>query len=208
MSSEKYIPKNKKASYYELLRHPNWQEKRLKVMSRAGFVCEECGEKEITLNVHHTYYEKGLMPWEYPDYSLRCLCEPCHKIAEERRVLLNRQIGRMTNEQMDEVLGFARGLEMEAIPDLEFVAENYEVLEGMVRAFMTLDCRERSRIVSKIIPLVENQRVNGILLCACNDRSQKIAEKLKDLHRKNVFVGLTEAAVELSMEEKHKGSSP
>jgi 5-methylcytosine-specific restriction endonuclease McrA len=31
------------------------------------------------LNVHHTYYKKGLLPWEYPDNSLETYCEPCHK---------------------------------------------------------------------------------------------------------------------------------
>lgn len=31
------------------------------------------------LEVHHTYYEKGLKPWEYPDDSLKTLCWICHK---------------------------------------------------------------------------------------------------------------------------------
>lgn len=70
-------------SYWKLLKHPEWQKKRLLIMDRAGFECEECGVKDVTLNVHHTYYKKGAKPWEYEDSSLRCLCEDCHKITHE-----------------------------------------------------------------------------------------------------------------------------
>lgn len=68
-----------KPSYYELLRHPEWQKKRLKIMEAAGFECADCGDGDTTLNVHHKYYEKGAKPWEYPDDALICLCEPCHE---------------------------------------------------------------------------------------------------------------------------------
>ena len=70
-------------NYYELLKDPRWQKKRLEVMERAGFECEECENNEVTLNVHHTYYEKGKMPWEYPTESLQCLCEECHKRTKQ-----------------------------------------------------------------------------------------------------------------------------
>lgn len=73
----------KKPSYYELLQHPKWQEKRLVIMNRAGFKCEWCLVEDRKLNVHHTYYEKDAKPWEYPDGSLLCLCDPCHRSAHE-----------------------------------------------------------------------------------------------------------------------------
>lgn len=31
------------------------------------------------LHVHHTYYQKGKLPWEDPDNSLLTLCRSCHK---------------------------------------------------------------------------------------------------------------------------------
>ncbi len=31
------------------------------------------------LQVHHTYYQLGKMPWEYPDDSLQTLCGSCHQ---------------------------------------------------------------------------------------------------------------------------------
>jgi hypothetical protein len=35
------------------------------------------------LNVHHTYYQSGKKPWEYPDESLITLCNPCHRKTHE-----------------------------------------------------------------------------------------------------------------------------
>lgn len=74
-----------RASYSELLRHPKWQERRLRIMDAAGFKCQSCGTNEVTLNVHHLYYRRGAKPWEYPDTALVCLCEPCHKRRHEEK---------------------------------------------------------------------------------------------------------------------------
>lgn len=68
-----------KPSYYELLRDPRWQRKRLEVMNRAGFKCERCADDKRTLNVHHRYYRDSVLPWDYPEDCYECLCEPCHE---------------------------------------------------------------------------------------------------------------------------------
>ena len=69
----------KQTEYRKLLLHPNWQKKRLEILSRDGFECSECGSKERTLHVHHMFYEKGRAPWDYPDISLVTLCDGCHE---------------------------------------------------------------------------------------------------------------------------------
>lgn len=66
-------------TYDQLLRDPRWQRKRLEIMERDRFTCRHCERTDLTLNVHHTYYLKGMMPWEYPSGSLYTFCEPCHK---------------------------------------------------------------------------------------------------------------------------------
>jgi 5-methylcytosine-specific restriction endonuclease McrA len=48
------------SEFWKLYRHPEWQKKRLEVMQDAHFLCQECGEGQKTLNVHHTYYLKDL----------------------------------------------------------------------------------------------------------------------------------------------------
>lgn len=76
-------------TYKEQYLHPNWQRKRLEVMEAAGFECENCGDSETTLNVHHKRYVKGRMVWEYERGELVCLCEPCHASEHATRKALD-----------------------------------------------------------------------------------------------------------------------
>ena len=67
-------------TYSEKLKDPRWQKKRLEILQSFEFTCSFCGSKEKTLHVHHGYYKRGLMPWEYPDEAYHCLCFECHEI--------------------------------------------------------------------------------------------------------------------------------
>lgn len=69
-------------TYSELLKHPEWQKTRLKILEEHNFTCEHCSSKDKTLHVHHVQYKKGKKPWEYVDHNLMCLCEDCHKKQE------------------------------------------------------------------------------------------------------------------------------
>ena len=69
-------------NYAELLKSPHWQKKRLKIMDRDNFACQNCLEDEEMLQVHHIKYLKGRMPWEYPDKYLITLCHDCHEIVK------------------------------------------------------------------------------------------------------------------------------
>ena len=103
-------------TFFELYKHPKWQEKRLKVMEMAGFECSDCGSNEDTLHVHHTYYEKNKKPWEYPIESLHCLCEDCHKQAQNINTHLKRQLGKIDLADHIELLGYAMALEAMSYP--------------------------------------------------------------------------------------------
>lgn len=70
------------SNYSSMLRDPRWQKKRLEIMKRANFQCESCEENKDELHIHHKYYEKGLKPWEYPEFAYICLCSECHKNIE------------------------------------------------------------------------------------------------------------------------------
>lgn len=72
-------------SYSDKLKDPRWQKKRLEVLERAGWACEGCKAKNNTLHVHHGYYGKDMDPWDYDTYTLWCLCEKCHEVAESNR---------------------------------------------------------------------------------------------------------------------------
>lgn len=68
-----------KKSYFEKMKDPKWQKKRLKILERDGFACVACGETEKTLHVHHKKYY-GKNPWSVSDDDLQTLCDTCHKL--------------------------------------------------------------------------------------------------------------------------------
>ena len=72
-----------KQNYWEKLKDPRWQRKRLEIMERAHFMCEKCYREDQTLNVHHLYYMSKRDPWQYPDFALQCICEECHNEEHE-----------------------------------------------------------------------------------------------------------------------------
>jgi len=78
----------KKLTYYEKLKDPRWQKKRLEVMEHWDFSCELCGDSTSTLNVHHKEYFKNREPWDYQKEQLSCLCEECHESLHERGDIL------------------------------------------------------------------------------------------------------------------------
>ena len=78
-----YIP-----SYEELLRTPQWYNKRNSILSRDNYMCKWCGSTD-TLQVHHRYYLKcpsglKIYPWDYPDEALMTLCNNCHIKAHKK----------------------------------------------------------------------------------------------------------------------------
>lgn len=134
-----------KKSYYELLKDARWQKKRLKIMEAADFECERChanSSQGITLNVHHSYYLKNTKPWEYPDRSLFCLCESCHKIIQEIQEVTKMIIGDSGVLGIEEVYGYALGLMLSRNPhiDIEYGALNPLNIDGFVN-FWKIDQR-------------------------------------------------------------------
>lgn len=91
------------STYSDLLKDPRWQKKRLEILQRDNFHCCQCGSSVKTLHVHHQYYTKGNMPWEYPDDTLITLCLDCHESTNDfdwKSAFLNL---RLTNQQLLEL---------------------------------------------------------------------------------------------------------
>ncbi len=69
--------------YDELLRMPQWLEKRKIILSRDNNQCRCCGRK-TELHVHHKQYHANKrtgelqLPWKYENKYLITLCEKCH----------------------------------------------------------------------------------------------------------------------------------
>ena len=69
-------------TYYEKLKDPRWQRKRLEVMERDEWKCRRCKCEGKTLNVHHKRYAKNGDPWGVELKDLVTLCEHCHEVIE------------------------------------------------------------------------------------------------------------------------------
>lgn len=96
-------------SYYEKLKDPRWQKRRLEIMDRAKFACEKCFAADKTLNVHHALYRKGADPWDYADGELQCLCEDCHEQTHIVRTAIDEALARVP-EYHEQILGYIEGL--------------------------------------------------------------------------------------------------
>lgn len=84
MSKSTYKP------WFERLKDPRWQKKRLEILERDGWACKSCWvDQEKMLHVHHKVYRRGLEPWEYESTDLVTYCEDCHdEVAEVVRELV------------------------------------------------------------------------------------------------------------------------
>ena len=76
-------------SYENLLKLPQWRDKRNSILARDGYKCKYCGSKRF-LNVHHKYYLKYpnnqmVPPWKYNDDALITLCNNCHKKVHQQK---------------------------------------------------------------------------------------------------------------------------
>jgi len=77
------------AKWADQYKHPKWQKKRLEVLEHDGFTCQNCGDKESQLHVHHGAYVKGRKMWEYDIDDLVTLCDDCHKKVHKCKDVLS-----------------------------------------------------------------------------------------------------------------------
>ncbi len=73
-------------TYKEKLLDPRWQKRRLQILQRDKWRCTWCGNKNLTLHVHHFSYPKGKEIWEVDDSVLTTLCELCHSINHNKKI--------------------------------------------------------------------------------------------------------------------------
>lgn len=74
------------SAYTEKLKDGRWQKKRLEILDRDAWKCQQCGEDAETgtiLHVHHKRYFASREPWDVPSGSLVTLCASCHEIQTE-----------------------------------------------------------------------------------------------------------------------------
>lgn len=70
--------------YAAKLTDPRWQRIRLKAFERDNFACRCCSRGDLELHAHHSWYEAGLEPWDYPLDSIVTYCHNCHEAEHGR----------------------------------------------------------------------------------------------------------------------------
>lgn len=94
------------ATYFEKLKDPRWQKKRLEVFERDNFKCTNCGSSEKTLHVHHGYYTSDTEPWEYNIKSLHTVCWECPQEFEEIKHDVHVTIARYSIKEMRKLFSY------------------------------------------------------------------------------------------------------
>ena len=97
------------STYWELLKDPRWQKKRLAIFERDKFTCQFCWHSDKELHAHHTYYEWGKDPWDYPDEAIKTLCVDCHKEATEIIRQIKRSFQHLDMDDLKHLLGHCHG---------------------------------------------------------------------------------------------------
>jgi len=150
-------------TYRELLRDPRWQRKRLEVLQRADWACEECDDDSSNLQIHHHWYENGRDPWDYPDSAISCLCEDCHETA----TILLRSIPRLelNLDALHRLVDFAielkeeqdahRKLADEFAPRRRLDELLAKAASGEITYEEKIELSNRLRLKNKIAPLIE-----------------------------------------------------
>jgi len=97
------------SEYYAKLKDPRWFARREEILKRDKHTCVRCRVKNVKFQVHHTYYEMGLEPWDYPPSSLITVCIPCHEREDDLRIELRRLIGCVPPSIRSRIFGYVYG---------------------------------------------------------------------------------------------------
>jgi hypothetical protein len=123
-------------TYFEKLKDPRWQKKRLEKLEEQGFECDNCGNDKEELTVHHRHYKKNTDPWDYDNNDLAVFCKTCHKSWHDAKEELNEIIGTITScEQIQRIAGYALAISNDDIFPVQ-LSSNYHIT-GYSDAFRT-----------------------------------------------------------------------
>jgi len=112
----------KKMTYYEQIKSPLWQRKRLEVLEANDFQCQTCLSVDEELHIHHPLYRRGAMIWEYKVSELQCLCHKCHKEVHAIDERLKQSMALLCGFHKLRLLGFADAMYG---PDVNDESEDY-----------------------------------------------------------------------------------
>lgn len=143
------------STYSQLLKDPRWQKKRLEIMNRDDWSCQECCDTSEMLVVHHKYYDKKLMPWEYPEKCYMTLCNSCHEqYHKDEKDISNSIIDNFKRSDLSLTTAWAlssifKNLNIEC-PDERFITALRYFLEDPCNQQFLIDNYESAPMIDKL----------------------------------------------------------
>jgi hypothetical protein len=127
-------------SYAELLKDPRWQKKRLEIMERDEWTCQECGDTKATLTVHHKSYRmvngKFVDIWDYQGEDFITLCQMCHDKEEQSLKNYSRDVFFTLRDRFDNSGSFSAMIavieQLYRNVDDRILAEHFEVMYDLL----------------------------------------------------------------------------
>lgn len=161
-----------KLTYAQQLLHPNWQKKRLEILSLKNFQCEICEDKDSTLHVHHKAYKKGSMAWEYENSNFMCLCKDCHDFTHQEKECLNSVIESISPTQYMEAAALLHAFFNQEVHDgfytfTPFTYEAGEIARSIAETKLNINdvkmLKEKLQLIdSKVIAHIEFVKDYGV----------------------------------------------
>lgn len=94
--------------YSDKLKDPRWQKKRLEILEDREWTCENCGNRDKELHVHHKHYEYNKDPWNYDDNRFFVFCKNCHSEWHGAKKELDKIIGNIgSSANIERIIGYA-----------------------------------------------------------------------------------------------------
>ncbi len=149
-----------KQNYWEKLKDPRWQRKRLEIMGRDSFMCMSCGDKDNTLNVHHKTYKKGAEPWEYNDENFITLCDDCHTSIHDgiEEIKMN-MCNTLKCEVLTGVSRFNNMHDLNAYNTLALILDNK--LNYLTEEMSFARIKMAEELIAEMQEIVEDAKTNG-----------------------------------------------
>jgi len=122
------------SKYSEKLKDPRWQKKRLEILERDRWTCTVCQRSDLTLHVHHGYYEGRFDPWDYDNETLHTVCAVCHDQADCLRRDIQYQMAKLPIATQKELLPLLAELTDVAKADRSLLDLLVEHLQSQVQS--------------------------------------------------------------------------
>lgn len=143
-------------NFFKKYKDPRWQKKRLLIMERDKFSCKNCGRTDSELFVHHRYYKRDSMPWEYPDNALVTYCGSCHDEWHRLKGMLDKEKGYLIVELEWLIkcakIGPHRAIKKRFLTDTE---NTILMLSALTEEAMKQDSKYHSQVVDCCLVLKE-----------------------------------------------------